>query len=157
MTTGPNPCGVATFIASAYDSDASETVSSATNPNPISTPGSGARSPIATAASTSSTAWKTNTVASRSTRPSSSASRLTGVTRIRSTTPCPFSRMIMNPANEAPNSPSCSSSPGTSTCQELPRPPSGRPVSSGPKKSRYSSGISTPNSSANRERSDWRR
>ncbi len=144
-------------MASAYDSEASETVSSATNAKPIRMPATGARRPIATAARTSRTAWKTKTAVSRSTRPSSSASRLTGVTRIRSTTPWLFSTMIMNPANAAPNRPSWSSSPGTRTCQELPPPPSGRSVSSGPKKSRYSSGISTPKSIANLERRVWRR
>lgn len=62
--------------------------------------------------------------------------RLTGVTRIRSTTPVPFSMMIEKPVNEAPNRASCSSSPGTRTCQESPVAPSGRLVRSGPKKSR---------------------
>lgn len=64
--------------------------------------------------------------------------------------------MMPKPQNEAPNRPSWRSRPGTSTCQELPDEDSGRSVSSGPKKSRYSSGISTPNSIWSLERSVWR-
>lgn len=64
--------------------------------------------------------------------------------------------MMPKPQNEAPNRASWSRSPGTSTCQELPDEDSGSPVSSGPKKSRYSSGISTPKSIWSLERSVWR-
>src|SRR5258708_7445210 len=53
----------------------------------MSTPTSGARSPKATPAMMSTAACTTSTTTSRSTRPSSSASRLTGGTRMRSITP----------------------------------------------------------------------
>jgi hypothetical protein len=64
--------------------------------------------------------------------------------------------MIPKPQNAAPNRPSWSSSPGTRTCQELPAALSGRPVRSGPKKSRYSSGVRMPKSIWNREERVWR-
>ena len=57
----------------------------------------------------------TSTTTSRIDRPSSSAVRLTGVTRIRSTTPVRYSWIRLNPANRLPNMPSCTSSAGTST------------------------------------------
>ena len=52
---------------------------------------------------------------SLSERPSSSAARLTGVTRIRSITPERYSAISANPANRLPNRPSYTSRAGTRT------------------------------------------
>src|SRR5438309_207886 len=51
----------------------------------------------------------------RRARPSSSATRLTGVTRSRSITPMRSSAIRLKPTPAAPNMPSCTSRPGTNT------------------------------------------
>ncbi len=71
-----------------------------------------ARSPKAIAAASNNTARPTSSRTSRSTRPSSRATRLTGVTRIRSITPERTSAITMKPTKAAPNRASCTSSPG---------------------------------------------
>src|SRR3954447_3338390 len=58
-------------------------------------------------------AWTSSVTTSRSDRPSSSDSRLTGVTRIRSMTPARSSAIRPNPTNSVPNMASCTSRPGT--------------------------------------------
>ncbi len=136
LITGPNSCGVLTRRARAYEREARESASTPVKAKPMRMPASGARSPISSAASTSRTAWKVNSRASRSTRPSSRAGRLTGVTFIRSSTPVDFSTMIAKPAKDAPNRLSWRSRPGTRICQEPAGEPSGRSRSSGPKKRR---------------------
>ena len=69
--------------------------------------------PNASPASTRTTAWTSSVTTSLSTRPASSAVRLTGVTRNRSMTPARQSAMIVKPTKAAPNRPSWISRPGT--------------------------------------------
>ena len=61
-----------------------------------------------------------STTTSRRTRPSSSETREAGETRIRSTTPLRISDSSPKPTNAAPKIPSCTSRPGTNTCQASP-------------------------------------
>ena len=110
------------------------------NTNPISTAGSGARSPNATPTTTSTAACTTSVTTSRSTRPAMMASRFTGVTRNRSITPDRQSEMMAKPTKVEPNSASWISKPGTKKRYALPPPPSeapGSPFSSGPNSARY--------------------
>jgi hypothetical protein len=79
------------------------------------TPGSGARNPSGIDTTTSSVPCTSRTTTSRSTRPSSSAVRLAGVTRWLSTTPARYSAISPKPTNSAPKIPSCTRIPGTKT------------------------------------------
>src|SRR6185295_4550127 len=131
LISGANASSLLTTSPVAYDTEASPMATNMMNTNPISTAGSGARSPNATPTSTSTTSVTT----SRSTRPAMMASRLTGVTRNRSITPDRQSEMMAKPTNVEPNSASWISRPGTKNRYALPPPPSdapGRPFSSGP-------------------------
>jgi hypothetical protein len=105
----------------------------------------GARSPNATPARISTVDCTTSVTTSRSTRPVSSATRETGVTRYRSMIPARHSEMIANPTNVEPNSASWISRPGTknryaSAVPPAPEPPvsvpAGSLVSSGPNSAR---------------------
>ena len=69
-------------------------------------------SPNGSASTISTSAWTTMIRMSRSVRPSSSAKRLTGVTRRRSMTPPRSSAISPKPTPEAPNRPSWISRPG---------------------------------------------
>jgi len=68
--------------------------------------------------------WMAIATMSRRARPSSMATRLTGVTRKRSMTPARSSAIRLKPTPDAPNRPSWTSSPGTNT---LYAPPGGNP------------------------------
>ena len=72
-------------------------------------------SPNGMATSTSRSAWATRMVTSRRERPSSIASRLAGVTRMRSMTPARISAMRPKPTNAVVKSARYTSRPGTKT------------------------------------------
>ena len=108
------------------------------------------RSPKKVASTVMIAAWTTSTEASRSDRPSSIASRLTGVTRDRSIIPARSSAIRPKPWNRPPNSASSTSSPGTKTryASALLSTPSGASAghSSGANSSRYITGWKIPTS-----------
>lgn len=60
-------------------------------------------------------AWNSSDTTSRRDRPSSSASRLTGVTRLRSITPARSSASSVKPTKNVPNRASSTRRPGTNT------------------------------------------
>jgi hypothetical protein len=103
--------------------------------------------PNGIASTTSTIAWQRSSATSRSDRPSSIATRLMGVTRIRSTTPSRSSSHSPKPTKAELNSAVMTRMPGTKT---LKAPPGGKPgmlamfFNSGPKSSRYKMGCSSP-------------
>src|SRR3954449_2580655 len=89
-------------------------------------------------------AWTSSVTTSRSDRPSSSDSRLTGVTRIRSITPARSSAIRPKPTNSVPNMASWTSSPGTKNLYASALFIRSAFLSSGPNSSRKYSGCIRP-------------
>ena len=115
LSSGPSASSLFTSSAMAYDAADVATATTATSTSATAIPSGGARSPNNIATSVSRMPCTTSTTTSRIDRPSSRAVRLTGVTRIRSTTPVRYSWIRLNPANRLPNMPSWTSRAGTST------------------------------------------
>ena len=102
---------------------------------------------------TTMTACTTTGRISLSARPSSSAERDSGVTRVRSCEPVCISSSRFEPVIEAPNRQDITTMPGTNHCSELPAPSPVTLVSSGANRARKNSGWIIENTTENGSRS----